>query len=232
MKEAIRLGLGIGLLLSLSGGVYAAEIDGDYIETRSADVYTGPCFANGEVGLLGNQAILAWRIRQGDWQGVSLDGLSVIGIVKAGATLGDVYNNPYPAKSVVLVDSRATAEQKAALLEFARSKGGRLLENVVQVEAVPISLRIGMGEEHGSAVLTAGEFVTVRTRSLSHKDHFCGNEVTYYPPLTDHLSHSMPVFALANDYTGPALGTQWRLRNHRSAFLGTFNDRGRTSTTD
>src|SRR2546430_7133513 len=38
-----------------------AKIAGDYLESRSADVYTGQCFANGEVGLTGDEAILAWR---------------------------------------------------------------------------------------------------------------------------------------------------------------------------
>jgi len=38
-----------------------AQIAGDYLESRSADVYTGQCFANGEVGLTGDQAILAHR---------------------------------------------------------------------------------------------------------------------------------------------------------------------------
>jgi hypothetical protein len=30
------------------------QISGEYVETRSADVYTGQCFANGEVNLVGN----------------------------------------------------------------------------------------------------------------------------------------------------------------------------------
>ena len=48
----------------------AQEIRGDYLETRSADVYTGQCFANGEVNLVGNEAILAWHVRTGGWDGV------------------------------------------------------------------------------------------------------------------------------------------------------------------
>jgi len=44
-----------------------AKITGDYIETRTADVYTGQCFANGEVGLTGDEAILAWHVRSGRW---------------------------------------------------------------------------------------------------------------------------------------------------------------------
>src|SRR5207253_7174781 len=50
-----------------------AKIAGDYLESRSADVYTGQCFANGEVGLTGDQAILAWHIRSGSWDGVKLE---------------------------------------------------------------------------------------------------------------------------------------------------------------
>src|SRR2546429_6560556 len=59
-----------------------AKIAGDYLESRSADVYTGQCFANGEVGLTGDQAILAWHIRSGSWDGVKLDRFSVVAAVK------------------------------------------------------------------------------------------------------------------------------------------------------
>ena len=75
----------------------AQEIRGDYLETRSADVYTGQCFANGEVNLVGNEAILAWHVRNGGWDGVSLEGLTVAAAVKANGTLGDPYESPYPA---------------------------------------------------------------------------------------------------------------------------------------
>ena len=65
-------------LMAVSAVPGSAAIKGDYIEARSADVYTGPCFANGEVGLVGNEAILAWRINEGEWRGSSLNGLGVV----------------------------------------------------------------------------------------------------------------------------------------------------------
>ena len=98
----------------------AQEIRGDYMETRSADVYTGQCFANGEVNLVGNEAILAWHVRNGSWDGVSLEGLTVAAAVKANGTLGDPYESPYPAKAVLLVDDQASAQQQAALVHFAQ----------------------------------------------------------------------------------------------------------------
>src|SRR5438477_3311133 len=114
-----------GLLVTLLSGAVAfasqgQKITGDYLESRSADVYVTQCFANGEVGLVGDQAMLAWHIRQGSWQGQKLDGLTVVAAVKAKATLGDPYHNPLPAKSILLMDDHATAAQHSALRDFAQ----------------------------------------------------------------------------------------------------------------
>src|SRR6202043_387920 len=106
----------ISLVACLSISMAAQEIRGDYIETRSADVYTGQCFANGEVNLVGREAILAWHVQNGSWDGVSLDGLTIAAAVRAHGTLGDPYENPYPATSVLLVDDQATPQQAAALV--------------------------------------------------------------------------------------------------------------------
>src|SRR5204863_8904452 len=116
------------VLLSMSAA--AQQIRGDYVETRSADVYTGQCFANGEVNLVGNEAILAWHVRSGSWDGVPLEGFTVAAAVRANGTLGDPYENPYPAHSVLLVDDRANPQQRTALENFAKHMGGELLRNV------------------------------------------------------------------------------------------------------
>src|SRR5438105_12635448 len=129
-------------VVSFSLVVFAQQIRGDYVETRSADVYTGQCFANGEVNLVGNEAILAWHVESGSWNGVPLDGLSVAAAVRAQATLGDPHANPYPAQSVLLVDQQANAQQRAALEAFARHMGGKLLQNVSQVISAPVQLEV------------------------------------------------------------------------------------------
>ena len=198
-----------------------AAIKGDYVEVRSADVFTGPCFANSQVGLEGDQAILAWRIKQGEWNGVSLNGLGVVAVVKAKATLGDPYHNPYPAESVLIVDQRATGAQRKALEEFAKSAGGHLLDHVVLVEAAPIRMAIGEGMEHGTVSLTAGNLAAVKTRSLCSGDDLCGNEEIYYPPLTQ-LAHSMPAYAEVDSFSGNGLGVVWNRLGARSAFVGNF----------
>jgi hypothetical protein len=210
--------------LFLLGGWAAtsqAGINADYIEVRSADVYTGPCFANGEVGLVGNEAILAWRVKEGSWKGTSLNGLSVVAVVKANATLGDHYHSPYPAQAVLIVDERATSQQRKALAELAQSAAGRLLDHIVLVENAPIELEIAPGEHQASARLIAGNFARIETRSLCAGDHICGNEFVYYPPLVQ-LAHAMPAFTLRDSYQGEGLGVVWTHTNKRSAFVGSF----------
>jgi hypothetical protein len=207
-------------VLALSTLLTAQQIRGDYLETRSADVYTGQCFANGEVNLVGNEAILAWRVASGSWDGVPLDGLTVAAAVRAQATLGDPYANPYPAQSVLLVDDQASAQQRAALASFAQHMGGELLRNVEQVVSVPMELVVNH-ERQGVASLRAGQFAVVQTRSIGDQDHLCGNEETFYPPLTQ-TAHSMPAVALTDRYHGPGLGVDWDLHGKRSAFVGTF----------
>ncbi|HSQ18787.1 MAG TPA: DUF1326 domain-containing protein [Blastocatellia bacterium] len=209
-------------ILALASTGKAQTISGDYIETRSADVWTGPCVANGEVNLAGDQAILAWHVSRGAWKGVSLEGLSVVGVVKANATLGDEYNNPYPAKAVVIVDENACAEQQKALIEFAQSMAGELLKNLVRVDVAPIKVEVSGHDGHYSKTLVqAGKLVGIQTRSISSKDHLCGNEDVYYQPLAA-MTHSMPAVAELDQYNGASLGASWTVHGKRSAFVGSF----------
>jgi hypothetical protein len=219
----MRKTLVVSSLFLLSAFAFAApppQIRGQYLETRSADVYVGQCFANGEVNVAGSEAIVAWHIQEGKWDGVSLAGLTVVGAVKAQATLGDPYAKPYPAKSVLIVDQQATPQQRQALINFAQEMGGPLLRNVVRVIDAPVDMEV-LQQHSGRARLQAGDFVTVETRAIGDKDHLCGNEDTFYPPLTA-TTHAMPAVAMTDEYRGKDLNISWTLHNKRSAFVGTF----------
>jgi hypothetical protein len=195
---------------------------GYYAEFRTADVFTGPCFANSEVHLTGHEAALAWHIERGTWKGVPLGGLSVVAIVRANATLGDPFSNPFPAKAVFLLDMRASQAQQQALVEFAQAQTGALLKDVVAVEVVPIRFTTDVGGQHGAVALDAGETVRLRTRALNSNDHFCTNEEVYYPPLAANLHHAMPAVVVQGAYRGNHLGTNWEEAGRRGAFVGTF----------
>jgi len=197
----------------------AAAVSGVYVEARTADVYTGPCFANSEVGLVGNEAIMAWRIEEGGWQGVDLSGLSVLAVVRSEATLGDPYAESRDAQAVLIVDAGASGSQQRALEGFARGMGGELLSNVARVEAAEVSFDL---KPNGEASVTAGALAAVRTRPLDHRDHLCGNETVFYPPLAP-TEGAAPGVALEHTWRGSGLGSTWKSPGKRSTFVGRFS---------
>jgi hypothetical protein len=199
-----------------------AQIRGEYLESRNADVWVGACFSNSEIGIVGDQAIMAWRIASGSWNGVKLDGLSVVGVVKAAATLGSVYDNPYPAKAMLIFDSQATEEQRVALTAFVKAMGGRLFETIVKTESAPISFAVAYEGEHPtSGMMKAGAIASIQTRLVGDKDHVCGHEEVAFEPLAPTV-HSMASVALVDSFKGVGLGVSWTLSEKRSAFVGTF----------
>jgi hypothetical protein len=199
------------------------SVSGNYVEARTADVYTGPCFANSEVGLTGDLAVLGWKIDKGSWDGVSLNGLSIVGVVRAKSTLGDYYMASNPAKAILIVDSKASPEQALALRSFAKHQGGELLSDVVRVDYAPVDLAFLNNDLHTmAATLTAGKLARIETRALAEGDQLCHNEITWYTPLTA-LNHSMPAYTVENDFKGEGLGATWSSPSKRSAFVGSFS---------
>jgi len=208
--------------LSFAAGTTGKSINGNYIEARTADVYTGPCFANGEAEQVGREAVFGWQISKGEWRGVNLSGLSVVGVIRTPHTIGLTSEPVNPAKAVLIVDQKADPEQRLALMSFAKEMSGDLLKDVVKVDYAPIALTLDNGSVHsGGAKLTAGALAEIRTRAMSAADHICGNEDIWYEPLTK-LDHVMPAYTLENSYTGDALGETWHNRFKRSGFVGTF----------
>lgn len=199
----------------------ANRISGNYMEFRNADVYTGPCFANSQVGLTGENAVLAWQVTDGQWNGVSLSGLGVVAVVRASATLGDPYANPLPAKAVLFVDARANDAQQAALISFAQSQSAGLLNDIVATNVAPISFGAD-SSRMGFETLAVGNTVKLSTRAITMNDMICHNEQTYYPPLSSHLTHSMAVVTVDSSYQGNSLGVVWDESNGRGSFVGHF----------
>jgi len=206
---------------AFAGKQFTPTISGDYLEVRSCDVYTGPCFANAEMGLTGKEGMLVWSVREGSWNGVKLDGLNVIAIVRADGTLGDLRYQPRSGKAVLVVDTLATPKQREALVELARSLAGGLINEVAEVKTTPMEVAIGTCGNKGCASVKAGKLVQITTRCLGSKDHLCGNEETFYPPLTE-VTGAYPVFTELASFDGRGLDLTWALVEKRNAFLGQF----------
>lgn len=210
-----------GLLIALSGSIArATDISGEYLETRTCQVYTGPCFANAETGLAGKDAIMAWSIRQGKHNGIDLTGLKVVVALNSSTTLGhggieDAEN----LRSVVYVDQRATPEQRKALADFARKHSGKAGQYVVRVEESPIEMSLNESELKG--VLEAGKNVKIVTRKARQTDCLCMNEVAYYPPLAKVENFAAGVTTIG-EFNGRGLGSRWSTPESRSAYMAKF----------
>ena len=63
-------------------------IRGEYVEARTAEIFAGGCIMNSEAETAGRQAVMAWRITTGSFDGVRLDGLKVVAAVAADRNLG------------------------------------------------------------------------------------------------------------------------------------------------
>lgn len=208
---------------SLGGSLPSNHAYGDYVEARTADVWTGPCFANAEVGFGGDMAVFGWKVKQGAWDGATLDGLAVVAAIRASHTLGDPTRSAYPVKSILIVDERADLGQRRALEKFARHMGGDLLQDVVRVEFKPIEFNFDHGNVHSvRAVVAAGDLAKIETRAIHEGDHICTNESVYYNPLT-RLDHAMPGVAVTHNFRGEGLDANWSTPHKRSAFVGTFH---------
>src|SRR5262245_57203669 len=197
----------------------AAGLSGLYVEARTCDVWTGPCFANADFNLTGKNAVMAWRIDKGEFDGVKLDGLGVAAVIAASDTLG--LNQTGPAKAILIVDSKASPKQRDALVAFAKRQAGELLKNVVAVQSAEVKLNTCECKEGGCAELVAGKAM-IKTRCIDHKhDKACGNETAYYPPLSRGVT-AIPAAALEHGYRGTGLDMTWREFERRGAYVGTF----------
>ena len=206
-------------LVVLAGPLSAAGITGKYIEARTCDVWTGPCFANAEMNLSGKHAVLGWMVEKGTLGEAKLDGLGVVAVVAASDTLGVPQTGA--GKAVLIVDRRASGEQRAALVALAKKQGGALVANVVAVEVASVDFTLCPCADGGCAVLQAGA-ARIETRCLDEKhDKVCGNESAYYPPLASNVK-VRAALALENCFTGKGLGETWNDTGRRSAYLGSF----------
>jgi hypothetical protein len=209
-------------LLACTATLNAAGITGQYVEARTCDVWTGPCFANAEMNLGGKHAVLGWMIDKGTIGDVKLDGLGIVAVVAASDTLG--LKQTGPAKAVLIVDSRANTAQRQALIRLAKAQGGDLLANVVDVQNAKVELSICECEKGGCAKLTAGA-ARIETRCLDEKhDKVCGNESAFYPPLAKGVK-VRAALAVEHSYSGQGVNETWNDTGRRGAYLGSFEIR-------
>jgi Protein of unknown function (DUF1326) len=217
MKYCLSL-TALAVMLS-AASLNAAELTGHYIEARTCDVWTGPCFANAEMNMGGKHAIMGWQVEKGTFNDVRLDGLGIVAVVAASDTLG--LKQTGSSKTVLIVDKRANSKQRDALVALAKKQGGDLVRNIVGVQSAAVNLEICPCDENGCAKLNAGP-AKIETRCLDHKhDKVCGNESAFYPPLASNVKVK-PAVAVEHRFSGKGVNETWNDAGRRGAYLGSF----------
>jgi hypothetical protein len=201
---------------SLSAGT--ASVKGTYVEARTSQIFAGACVVNSEAGTTGREALLAWKVDGGSWNGVPLGGLAVVAAVSGDANLsvheigGEVANT----RAALFVDARGTVTQRAALLAMAKTLSNGLVGTVV--EATPASIEFIDGAQEIRVATSALRLVV--QKQMEH-DVQCGNKQWFRPFST--VDQAAMGVAAENVFDGAALGTKWSDPNKRSAYFGTFS---------
>jgi len=118
---------------------------------------------------------------------------------------------------------------------MAKELGGKRLEQVAEIKTARMSLKIeahSMADadpahaSHGMpqtprASFWAANLAQILTRPLDDGDHFCGNEVVAYTPLSKGVV-AAPAYTLGHQFKGQGLNTKWDDPNCRSSFVGRF----------
>src|SRR5690606_10789197 len=69
-ESAMRsIAFAAALSLLPASALAAGAVTGEYVEARTAEVFAGGCIMSSEAETIGRQAILAWRIDEGTYQG-------------------------------------------------------------------------------------------------------------------------------------------------------------------
>ena len=217
MKRAIVLAALVGLASSplVAGG--KGLLSGEYVEARTAEVFTGGCIMGSEAETVGKQAVLAWKVTHGSFNGVALDGLSIVAAVAGDRNLGlqEIGGAKANVRSAMFVDGRANPAQQLALVAMANELSKGMVGTIVQVTPSPIQFA-----DQGQSIHVAASQVALDVKKEMSHDPTCG-AMQWFHPFSSVEQATMGV-ADQHAFSGAALGTKWSYPNKRSAFFGTF----------
>jgi hypothetical protein len=208
------------LVLAMAAPATAADgITGDYVEARTAEVFTGGCIMNMEGETSGREAVMAWRVTRGAWSGVALDGLKVVAIVAGDVNLGTRELggvSPSVISSIVLVDDRATAVQRDALVALARAASNGLVSAAADVRAASVTF-----EKNDDAIQVQAGAARLNVGTRLEHNPSCG-AIKWFEPLgrVDGATIGMTQLFAFGDAT---IDRRWQQVDRRSAFFGTFS---------
>jgi hypothetical protein len=214
----MRFGLlGAAVLASFlaSGAQAAPAITGDYVESRSANVFVGACHHEGEIVTAGRNAVLAWNVTGGEVNGVSLKGVTALAVVA-----GDRYLGLDEAKrrSVLYVSESATPAQREALASVLKERAGKALGELVAVKTAPITFDASGDMYRVHAAGVAQMKIRKQVGELCCKQPY----ETWGKPFVP-VTAAKAGYCVGVDFKDTGLLQAWSATDQNNAFFGQFS---------
>ena len=207
------------MLVAVSALVFSSRAEsvslrGDYVEVRTASVFAGACHYNGEVVTTGRDALMAWNVTSGKWQGVDLTGVRVLAIVSSEVNLGEANA---ARQSEIIIDAGASRTQALAMTNALKEKYATSLGNIVEVRTAPITF-----ERSGRTYAVATSEAAINVEAMPN-DLCCKMpNLVWYTPLVG-LENRKVGYTSKALYSGKVVGEPWSRSGENSAFYGTFS---------
>jgi len=193
----------------------APAISGDYVEARSNEVYTCGCLYSGQMTTSGREAILAWRITRGVYQGTALAGVKVAAVVVGNSNLS-AYDGA--RRTALYLDESASEAQLQAIVTLWQGEYSQALGRIATVHRVPISFT-----QQGDAIrVSIPNLVEVQARKARLPEDAHPGSSRWYGPFVPLRSSSLAT-ALNYEYSGVDFQHQWQdLMPSINGYLGEF----------
>ena len=191
------------------------SLKGDYVEARTASVFAGACHYNGEVVTTGRDALMAWQVNSGSWNGVDLAGVRAIAIVSSDSNLSDAQA---ARRSELIVDKSASRAQELAIIDAIKTKYATTLGKIVSVKSAPVEFR----HEEKTYTINSSGIAAISVESMP--DDLCCRmpQLVWYEPLIP-LAGRKVGYTKSAFYAGDAVGDSWQRDGENSAFYGSFS---------
>jgi hypothetical protein len=208
----------LAMVVAVSALVFGSQAEnvsvrGEYVEVRTASVFAGACHYNGEVVTTGRDAMMAWNVTSGKWQGVDLTGVRAMAIVNSASNLSE----PNAARqSEVIIDAGASREQAEAMLSALKERYAASLGKIVEVRNAAITF-----DHKDRTYSVKADDATIDVEAMPN-DLCCKMpNLVWYKPLVG-LENRKVGYTSNATYGGRKVSEPWSRSGENSAFYGLF----------
>jgi hypothetical protein len=199
----------VTLIAGTAATAGAQQINGRYVEARTAAVMAGACHYNGELVTRGRDAILAFKIEGGKSGAVDLTGVNALAIVTSDENL----SQGAARRSVLVIDAAADDVRAAAAAEALRARYATTF-GTVEVRRAPVRFV----EQDGHLTVDAPGYASMSVQALADRPCCKMPHTVWYEPL-------VPLADRQVGYTEKAQSAAfipWMDAGENTAFHGRF----------